>query len=195
MLLFFDNKENSGNEFNFNEMPKNQPDSMFSINIPNDRFNRNSQIRNAHRLGQRHRFDFPLDPDEIEQLNDEELDREIRADLNYQTLRSIIEEENRNMDAIIENVINASDSLGSVHALNKEGRPKPKLKKEEMIKKHYIKNDKGGLEQPTCCICLNNIKIKDMITKLSCNHVFHYKCLSKWCEVKTECPFCRETIK
>lgn len=50
-----------------------------------------------------------------------------------------------------------------------------------------------------CCICLeeknfshnenNENKIK--LIKLSCNHIFHEKCIKKWIQKDSTCPLCR----
>lgn len=179
------NRRQSPDDFNFdfenNEEP--QYDSMFSINIPNANYNRNARRNNNF---------TPMDLDFEDEFN-----REMEDDIYHQSLRDIIERESQNMEEIIRNVSAANDIFGSIHQLNRETqpKPKPKLKKEEMSKKMYVKNDKGVLEQPTCCICLNNMKLKDLVSRLPCKHIIHYKCLEKWCEVKTECPFCRATIK
>jgi hypothetical protein len=44
-----------------------------------------------------------------------------------------------------------------------------------------------------CPICLNEIDLEDTesIVKLKCLHVFHYKCIDKWFQLKKTCPVCR----
>ena len=50
-----------------------------------------------------------------------------------------------------------------------------------------------------CAICLDSILIrkgeKEMITLLSCNHVFCTKCIQEWEKYNQTCPTCREPIK
>lgn len=53
-----------------------------------------------------------------------------------------------------------------------------------------------------CGICFESLDPKQIssCTQLDCNHLFHDKCLRKWCEVcdkkknKPNCPLCREKI-
>jgi len=33
------------------------------------------------------------------------------------------------------------------------------------------------------------------IIKTPCGHIFHEKCLDKWLKTKTQCPYCRESVK
>ena len=43
-----------------------------------------------------------------------------------------------------------------------------------------------------CPICLEGIRKKDVITKLTCNHIFHRKCIDSWFESGSiACPLCR----
>jgi len=47
-----------------------------------------------------------------------------------------------------------------------------------------------------CCICLDNFREEDNLKKLSCAHVFHSNCLSKYLEVSMNinCPVCRKSL-
>ena len=44
-----------------------------------------------------------------------------------------------------------------------------------------------------CIICLEEIQLYP-ITKLNCNHYFHYKCINLWKAKKNICPICRTQI-
>ena len=46
----------------------------------------------------------------------------------------------------------------------------------------------------TCCICLSDININDPCVNLSCNHMFHKACISRWVTSHTNCPYCRTKI-
>ncbi len=49
-----------------------------------------------------------------------------------------------------------------------------------------------SLEDSYCSVCLSSL-IND-ISKLSCNHSFHEKCINEWLKVKDTCPLCRFSI-
>jgi hypothetical protein len=54
--------------------------------------------------------------------------------------------------------------------------------------------DKSLLEQ-TCSICIDQFKCGEFHRNLSCNHVFHKKCIDRWFRKgKTDCPMCRTVI-
>lgn len=49
----------------------------------------------------------------------------------------------------------------------------------------------------TCTICLSKYKQNDVILQLSCNHIFHSRCVEQWIYSSNanKCPVCRATIK
>ena len=138
---------------------------MFRLSINNDNYDRYSAYRRNLQNPMMLRVIYDDLNDEINELEEEE----------------------------IENLINRNLVLNVIKEI--QPKPKPKLKKEKMNKKLWIKNEKGVLEAPTCCICLNVMKDKCDVTKLKCNHIFHFKCLEKWVENKEVCPFCRGKIE
>jgi hypothetical protein len=50
-----------------------------------------------------------------------------------------------------------------------------------------------NINQDICSICLENFIINDQVNKLSCNHIFHKKCLDSWIH-NNNCPLCRKII-
>lgn len=44
-----------------------------------------------------------------------------------------------------------------------------------------------------CAICYEDIPCEAKIIT-SCDHLFHYTCLSRWLDIKNECPFCRNVL-
>jgi hypothetical protein len=46
----------------------------------------------------------------------------------------------------------------------------------------------------TCCICISNINKCDRYVTLSCKHMFHPACISRWVTSHTNCPYCRTEI-
>jgi hypothetical protein len=176
MHLFPDNNNirnnsryNRSNSINFRNNNNNNftinNTGMFRLSINNDNYDRYSAYRRNLQNPMMLRVIYDDLNDEINELEEEE----------------------------IENLINRNFVLNVIKEI--QPKPKPKLKKEKMNKKLWIKNEKGVLEAPTCCICLNVMKDKCDVTKLKCNHIFHFKCLEKWVENKEVCPFCRGKIE
>ena len=49
-------------------------------------------------------------------------------------------------------------------------------------------------EKNICSICIERIKLKSRISITTCNHIFHYKCLSTWLYnniMEPKCPNCQ----
>ena len=88
---------------------------------------------------------------------------------------------------------NKINLLGSVMTFDM--KQKAQINNEKMTKNMLEKNEKGEIENPTCSICLANIRVNDNVTKLKCNHLFHFKCIEKWLKINEECPFCRTKLK
>jgi hypothetical protein len=63
----------------------------------------------------------------------------------------------------------------------------------DMLPKIKI-GDISNLLDEQCTICLNNFLKDEIITTLSCSHVFHSPCLKQWMLQKTTCPLCRSNI-
>ena len=176
MHLFPDNNNirnnsryNRSNSINFRNNNNNNftinNTGMFRLSINNDNYDRYSAYRRNLQNPMMLRVIYDDLNDEINELEEEE----------------------------IENLINRNLVLNVIKEI--QPKPQPKLKKEKMNKKLWIKNEKGVLEAPTCCICLNVMKDKCDVTELKCNHLFHFKCLEKWVENKEVCPFCRGKIE
>ncbi|CAG9323242.1 unnamed protein product [Blepharisma stoltei] len=44
-----------------------------------------------------------------------------------------------------------------------------------------------------CSICLENMKTREIVSKLSnCHHTFHKACIERWLQIKHICPLCRD---
>lgn len=43
-----------------------------------------------------------------------------------------------------------------------------------------------------CSICLNEFTLSTEIYVISCNHLFHKKCIGEWINKKKNCPLCRK---
>ena len=58
----------------------------------------------------------------------------------------------------------------------------------------YFNIKKIKKENQFCCICLQEYKIEENIVEMSCNHLFHYKCIQEWLNNNPTCPICREDV-
>lgn len=68
------------------------------------------------------------------------------------------------------------------------------LQKINIIIQNLFQNLFQNKYQSTCCICLEDVDRFDFNTRykrLSCNHLFHHKCIMKWFEKKRNCPLCK----
>ena len=45
-----------------------------------------------------------------------------------------------------------------------------------------------------CSICLQKIKLNQIIRETNCNHDYHAKCLDRWLEEKSYCPLCKKNL-
>ena len=66
-----------------------------------------------------------------------------------------------------------------------------KLKKFPMSEKYCKKDDKGKLEYPNCCICINDIIKNEKTIMIPCGHMLHLKCGLLWLRKNNTCPVCR----
>ena len=64
------------------------------------------------------------------------------------------------------------------------------LNKFDMNEK-YMKKNLDTFEPPFCCICLQNINIKQKCILLPCGHLFHFQCVKLWLNKNCVCPMCR----
>ena len=65
-----------------------------------------------------------------------------------------------------------------------------KLNRFDMDEK-YMKKNNNSLEAPFCCICLNDIVLKQKCVLLPCGHLLHSKCIELWLKKNSICPMCR----
>jgi len=75
-----------------------------------------------------------------------------------------------------------------------------KLNKRILMTKLNIPKYYKCKKKKTCIICLENIKKKEFVRKLNCNHDFHKKCIDHWlytkyCEEELiKCTLCRNLV-
>ena len=69
------------------------------------------------------------------------------------------------------------------------------IKKYRNLKSITITSDDEENLLNDCPICLEQYIKKDKIIELSCNHIFHKKCIKEWIKDNNTCPQCRENIE
>lgn len=45
-----------------------------------------------------------------------------------------------------------------------------------------------------CCICIDELEVKQVATKLKCGHIFHHTCIKQWLTRAKTCPLCKAVI-
>ena len=63
--------------------------------------------------------------------------------------------------------------------------------KVDLNKIPFSKNLLYNPEENTCSICFDEFKEDIDVSKLKCNHLFHFSCIDKWMEQQSTCPICR----
>ncbi len=58
----------------------------------------------------------------------------------------------------------------------------------------YDSNSLVFTHQTDCVICFTEFKQDETVVNLTCRHMFHESCLSRWLRIKPECPHCRTAI-
>lgn len=49
-------------------------------------------------------------------------------------------------------------------------------------------------EKETCSVCLDDFAPKSIVRRLSCNHIFHQKCIDTWIRHHTTCCLCKQNV-
>jgi hypothetical protein len=69
-----------------------------------------------------------------------------------------------------------------------------KIKKYQRHRKYLKLSTYCGDEDINCTICLEDIKKREVVRKLICNHIFHRVCIDEWIKKKAICPNCNHDI-
>ncbi len=97
--------------------------------------------------------------------------------------------DNNNQDEFI-NQISFLEAHSIIHIFSRPAKPSIIYRKFIFLKPYYkCKNNKIS-----CSICFEQVKKKEYIRELQCNHKFHKKCIDKWVKRKFTCPLCRFDI-
>ena len=62
------------------------------------------------------------------------------------------------------------------------------------IKRNLHKIKYNEKEESKCVICIEDFKKGQTVYRLTCNHIFHVRCLNKELKKRLKCPLCREAI-
>ena len=73
-----------------------------------------------------------------------------------------------------------------------EGELKRDSKK--LIKVKLRKYQENEEKDNSCSICSDKFKPGNEVAVLSCDHIFHQKCIQEWGHYKAECPLCKKSI-
>lgn len=118
-----------------------------------------------------------------ENLNKENLLYNYFVEMNEQIMRSLNEDMPNLDNMTYEELLALEDKIGYVN----KGFSKSQIDK--------IKSYKYDGETISCVICQENIEKNNDIKKLSCQHIFHSKCIDPWLSKEKSCPFCKEEHK
>jgi hypothetical protein len=67
-------------------------------------------------------------------------------------------------------------------------------KTDSCIKVTNQRYDTTEMKWSNCTICTEDYKNSEMVSVLSCGHVFHPKCIKEWGHYNPSCPLCKEKI-
>lgn len=89
-------------------------------------------------------------------------------------------------------------SAHRLHSMRSERRAERRLKTDaqKAIKQLEVRTVKKGdaetgADAQTCAVCIESYKAGDVITVLTCGHIFHKACIEPWLLEKRTCPMCK----
>ena len=113
---------------------------------------------------------------------------------NYQSHGDMILEIVRNINVLIERTNMLNNSVMHIFNLNMEIN----TTNIESILSNLVdisfKNKDNNKDNEKCAICYENFLENEQIKMTGCFHLFHFQCIKKWIETKSEspdCPICR----
>ncbi len=56
----------------------------------------------------------------------------------------------------------------------------------------FCRDESGKIE--SCSICLSVFEPDDLVSTLSCGHLYHSSCISEWLQKTLHCPLCRSPV-
>ncbi|KAJ0001636.1 hypothetical protein NQD34_001432 [Periophthalmus magnuspinnatus] len=89
-------------------------------------------------------------------------------------------------------------SANRLYSLRRHKRAEKRLKNEakKAIQRLEVRSLKRGDEETTseilmCAVCIESYKIGDVVTVLTCDHIFHKACIEPWLLERRTCPMCK----
>ncbi|XP_075934094.1 E3 ubiquitin-protein ligase RNF128a [Anarhichas minor] len=89
-------------------------------------------------------------------------------------------------------------SANRLYSLNAHRRTERKLKSEatKAIRRLQVRKLKTGDEEITsdshvCAVCIESYKAGEVVTVLTCDHIFHKACIEPWLLQRRTCPMCK----
>ena len=117
-------------------------------------------------------------------INENRINNNLENNLNTNLERQVF---SYVMNILQSNIFNNENNLQHLISIKK-------IKKIQMSENYCNKSNKGILELPNCCICLNDIQLKENCIILPCNHILHWKCSLMWLKNNNICPICRNEL-
>ena len=136
-----------------------------------------------------HQIDYDMETNSNEQeINHSNDNNQINNIINNNNIN------NNNDNNTNSNNINNNNNIinDSIFEFRFEPRNKRRNKniKNKLTKTKFIKA--LNKDSDCCIICLQEFKNNQKIYKLSCNHIFHIRCLNKEIKYRQKCPTCRK---
>lgn len=89
-------------------------------------------------------------------------------------------------------------SASRLYNMSRDKRQEKRLKSEakKAIKQLPVRTLKRGDEETTsdsymCAVCIESYKASEVVTVLTCKHIFHKECIEPWLLDKRTCPMCK----
>ncbi|KAJ0816587.1 putative transcription factor C2H2 family [Helianthus annuus] len=82
--------------------------------------------------------------------------------------------------------------MGMMNELRKPGQPPASQASIDGLPTTEIKRtDEIESLGGECVICLEELKVGDVVSEMPCEHKYHCGCLKKWLKIHGSCPVCR----
>uniref|UniRef100_A0A669E7J6 RING-type domain-containing protein n=1 Tax=Oreochromis niloticus TaxID=8128 RepID=A0A669E7J6_ORENI len=54
-----------------------------------------------------------------------------------------------------------------------------------------LKSEETSSDSSMCAVCIESYKVGDVVTVLTCDHIFHKTCIEPWLLERRTCPMCK----